>query len=170
MLWQHSKRHIIQKRGKRFGENKLHSLFVQDFHLDLFPKFSQVLRDWQYGISGASLLSGNGHRIIWILQEGAIQPTASYRVTTALGEERSFTPAEREAFLASHARLYTPDFLWDRAEPQMFLEPAGLPTLTQDDVLTDFAALLAVEGAPEGSVRVVNDEEILSPLERYRTV
>jgi hypothetical protein len=138
--------------------------------VDLQGRTVQVLRDWQYGLSGASLVSGNGHRIIWILQAGAIQPKPSYRVTTALGQERSFTTAELEEFLTSQPRLYTPDFLWDRAEPQMFLEPAGLPTLTEDDVLTDVAGLLAVEGAPEGSVRVVNDEEILSPLERYRTV
>jgi hypothetical protein len=46
----------------------------------------------------------------------------------------------------------------------------GLPALEPDEILAEYGTLLGTEGGPEGSVRVVNDEEILSPLERYQTV
>lgn len=131
-----------------------------------------TLRPWQYGLSGSAcrLVAGNGHRLIWVLGVGAISPIQRYYSTNLdTGAEVSLNSTEVAALLASRSLMLTPDFVWERQDPQGFYALESLPTLTPDDVLTEYASLLAVEGAPEGSVRVVNDEAILSPLDRYRT-
>ena len=135
----------------------------------------QVLRDWQYGLSAEAtrLLTGNGHRLIWQLGVGALQPVPAYYLTTLLATtatETHFTPAQLEAFLASEAALYPPDFLWDSIAPETFDEVTQLPTLEADSQLADLGLLQVAEGAPAGSVRMVNDEAILDPLDRYQAI
>jgi hypothetical protein len=132
----------------------------------------QVLRDWQYGLNAGAtrLITGNGHRVIWQLGVGALQPVPAYYLTTlaATVTETHFTPAQLQAFLASQAALYPPDFLWDSVAPETLDEVAQLPTLEVDAQLADLGVLQVAEGAPAGSVRMVNDEQILDPLDRYQ--
>ncbi len=132
-----------------------------------------TLRPWQYGLSGqnCTLIDGNGHRLFWICGIGAIQPITRYIYTDFGTQAETVLTQERLLqFLASRRRLLTPDFCWERLEPQDFYALEALPALEPDDVLADYGTLLGTEGGPEGSVRVINDEEILSPLERYQTI
>ena len=132
----------------------------------------RVLRDWSWGLnaSATGLITANGHRLVWRLGEGAVSPTMTYRLTDLLsGSEQVFTPDQVAQWLGGQARLFTPDFCWDRMEPAAFDLPASLPAIVADDVLADYAALLPADGAPDGSARIVNDEGILSPLDRYQT-
>ncbi len=132
-----------------------------------------TLRPWQYGLSGqhCTLIDGNGHRLFWTCGIGAIQPETRY-VYTDLDThvETTLTRERLLQFLASRRRLLTPDFCWERLEPQGFYALEALPALEPDEILAEYGALLGTEGGPEGSVRVINDEEILSPLERYQTI
>ena len=130
----------------------------------------QTLRDWQYGLSSASmlLLSGNGHRVLWQLGTGWISPALQYVVTQiSSGIEAAFTAAQMTAFLQKSARLYAPDFLWNRTVPEAFDLPGALPALTPDGSLADFGSLVPVASAPSPSVRMINDQEILDPVARY---
>jgi len=132
-----------------------------------------TLRPWQYALAGSAcrLLTGNGHRLIWVCGIGAISPILRYYYTNLDdGTEVSMTRAQVAALLASKSNMLTPDFCWERLEPQGFYALDALPALEVDEALADYGTLLGTEGGPEGSVRVVNDEEILSPLERYRTL
>jgi hypothetical protein len=130
----------------------------------------RVLRDWQYGLAGAALITGNGHRLFWSCGIGAIQPVTRYLYTDLdAGVEMTLASAQALLVLASKRHLLPPDFCWERLEPQGFHAIDRLPALEADELLAEYGALLGTEGAPEGSVRVVNDEEILSPLERYQT-
>jgi len=132
-----------------------------------------TLRSWQYGLSGPStrLVSANGHRLIWVCGIGALQTTLRYYYTNLdAGTEISMNSTEVAALLATRSRMLTPDFFWERQDPQGFYLLSSLPTLEPDSMLIEYASLLAIEGAPEGSVRVVNDEETLSPVERYQSL
>ena len=132
-----------------------------------------ALRPWQYGLAGAHcrLIDGNGHRLFWTCGIGAIQPETRYIYTDLDTQAETILTQERLLqFLASRRRLLTPDFCWERLDPQDFYALEALPALEPDDVLADYGALLGTEDGPEGSVRVVNDEEILSPLERYQAI
>jgi len=129
----------------------------------------RTLRSFQNGLGGGSLLTGNAHRILWILLDGSyLAPTASYKHTNLDdGVEVSFTPTQRDKFLSGKARLYSPDFLWERVDPQPFYLMADLPEMKEDESLDEYSKLMPVTDAPDGSVRIVNDETILDPLDRY---
>jgi hypothetical protein len=132
-----------------------------------------TLRDWQFGLNAMAtdLVSGDGHRVIWVLGTGAILPTQTYLITDLdSGEEKTFMTDEIVAWAQKKNKLYPPDFLWDRTEPERFSDPKSLPALEQDDSLTEFSTLLPQGKIPEGSVRMLNDEAILGPLDRYRAI
>lgn len=129
-----------------------------------------VLRDWQAGLHAAStqLLTGNGHRIVWALGEGALQPTVATLVTDLDTEvETRVTAPQLAAWLTAQASLYPPDFLWDRADPMRFCLPGSLPALERDAPMAELAGLLPAQ-APPGDVRVINDTATLTPLRRYQ--
>jgi hypothetical protein len=130
-----------------------------------------TLRAFASGLraSGSTLISANGHRALWTLGIGALG-TGTQTLHTQLdtGAETLLTPAQIAALLAGPARFYPPDFAWDHTDPQTFAAVASLPTLVEDDALSTYGALLAVEGNPAGSVRIINDESLLSPVDRYQ--
>lgn len=128
-----------------------------------------TLRDWQAGLNAGAtrLLTGNGHRVVWVLGQGALQPSTTYRVTDLdTGAEQVFTAPQLTAWLSAQAQLYPPDFLWDRAEA--FDQPAALPDLTVDAALSDVGGLVPIAARIAGSIRIVNDEATLEPLDRYQ--
>ena len=129
-----------------------------------------TLRSFNFGVAGGTLITGNAHRILWVLLDGSyLNPTANYKHTKLDdGAEVSLTPAQRDTLLSGSARLYSPDFLWERVDPQPFYLMADLPEMKEDDSLDEYSKLTPVTDAPEGSVRIVNDEEILTPLDRYQ--
>ncbi len=127
-----------------------------------------------FGESTVYLVSGNGHRLLWIRYIGPA--TARYFVTTIAGDvwtTTEFDPNQAKAWREGTANrkhqsaLYTPDFLWDRLSPERFHRPDRLPEIIEDDVLAEFAGLQVLPGA-SGSIRIVNDESILAPLEKYQ--
>jgi hypothetical protein len=126
------------------------------------------VRSFQYGLAGAELVSGNAHRIIWTLGTGWVAKQLSYRHTNCdTGVETEFTVAQMVDFVAGEARLFCPDFVWDRTVLQRFFVADSLPALSEDTALTDYAGLAPARGNPRGSVRMVNDKEILKPLNRF---
>ncbi len=130
-----------------------------------------TLRDWEHGLSAAAcrLLTGNGHRLFWTCGVGAIQPTVRYVYTDldALAET-VLTQEQALQLLTSRRQLLTPDWCWERLGPQGFYALEALPVLEPDEIMAEYGALLGAEGGPEGSVRVINDPEILDALDRYR--
>jgi hypothetical protein len=129
----------------------------------------RTLRPFQAGLAAASLHTGNAHRLFWTVSTPGPGPTLSYRYTDLdTGAESTLTPAQVTALLAGKARGFSPDFVWDRIDPQAFALVPGLPALVTDDVLADYARLLPADLPTEGDVRMVNDEELLEPLDRYR--
>jgi hypothetical protein len=126
----------------------------------------QALRGFQFGLASASLVTGNAHRLFWMLR--AIGSPASYRHTDLdTGEEVGLSPAQVQALLSGTPRAFSPDFVWDRLAPETFYLIQALPSLEADDGLAEFARLAPAD-LPEGDVRIVNDAELLAPLGRYR--
>ena len=129
----------------------------------------RTLRDWQYGLNGASLLLGNAHRIIWMLSAPWYSPTTTLYTTDLLtGQEVFFTADQWELLLRTKSFLLSPDFVWDYDDPKQFYSPDKLPALISDDVLKDLARLFEVGLTTPGSIRAANNESILDPLGRYR--
>ncbi|MFB3816152.1 MAG: hypothetical protein ACE147_00695 [Candidatus Methylomirabilales bacterium] len=131
----------------------------------------RVLRGWQPGLNAGvtERVTGNGHRLVWTLGTGAAVPIQTVLVTDLdTGAERVVTPADWAAWWERSAKLYPPDFLWDRQAPEAFLQPAALPALTEDAALAELAGLVPLAQRLEGSVRIVNDQDTLAPLDRYR--
>lgn len=137
------------------------------FVVDLAGTILRTLRSFQYGLQGAALLDGNAHRIVWTLSAPWLNPRATAYVTALdAAIERAFTPAQLQAWSNTQGKLLSPDFLWAEAPPDFF-RPGDLPTLAEDGPLKDFAALFPAEQRVSGSVRAANNQELLSPLDRY---
>ena len=144
---------------------------IPQIHVGIFRQDGSLVRtlcDWQFGIASADLLTANAHRLLWSYTTPGWN-TLSFRYTDLdSGAELGLTMQQLEALLSSKARLFSPDFMWDRVDPEEFSLIADLPTLTQDEALSPYSKLTPTDAAAEGSVRIVNDESILAPLDRYR--
>lgn len=128
----------------------------------------KTLRAFQFGLAGASLVGGNAHRIVWTLSSPWFQPQTVYYATNILtGKETGFSPAQVEKLLETQMGYLQPDFLWDREDPNNFYLPDKLPDIEGDVVLEDLGKLVILSGSETGNIRAANNEEILSPLDRY---
>lgn len=154
--------------------------------LDLTGAVVHVLRDWQYGLAGAELLTANGHEVVWSLLTGALDPKPTYYVTNldslrevAFSNEAAHQIVSGEVLDAlnknditflkqTNAKLFTPNFLWSDKVPERFYGPNALPETTEDSALTPFAHLIG-QGGGSGSTRVLNDETLLMPLGKWQS-
>lgn len=128
----------------------------------------KTLRTWQFGLAGASFVGANAHRIVWTLRAPWINPQATYFVTELQGsKETAFTAAQVIALAQTRTFYLQPDFIWDYNDPKQFYSTDLLPEVQGDAVLQDLAALLDLDVSAPGTMRAANNEEILTPLDRY---